>query len=502
MRQRTLILVFTIMASLVIGIGSIAGQSPAGQEPEAVVGGTVNYQGYVEDNGQPVNNSCDFRFGLWDAATNGTIQGSKHVINNITVTEGRFSAKLNDGGQWGSNPFTGDERWLEIEIRCGSGQYTTLSPRQEFTAVPYAQSLRPGAIVSGTTEEDAIFTVANLGEGHGIHILEAGLNGIYINETGWSGLQIDSAGTHGLLVSTAGGDGAFVGTASDDGYSVFQALDDGVSVEVAADDGLFVRNTGDAWTGCQDSGYNNGVEICNPQDYGFHTRGGFWGGLHVSDAGIYGASIHSNVTGIGVGTDGGTGVLVNSAGYNGVWVADADQFAGYFDGDVAITGTCSGCLIAMMGINVSDSSLQPGDVVSVQGIQTNAPVSGVPMLMEVAQAKDGQALVGVVSGRAELTTSPESEGATTQLVPRDEPAEPGDYVNIIIYGPVQVEASALQGAIVAGDAVTINGDGALRALQTVVVDGITLREDGSTLGIALQDLSSGDGLIWVLVNPR
>jgi hypothetical protein len=59
---------------------------------------------------------------------------------------------LNGANEFGTTPFNGDARWLDITVRCpaGSGTYTPLAPRQTLAATPYALSLRAGAVISGT----------------------------------------------------------------------------------------------------------------------------------------------------------------------------------------------------------------------------------------------------------------------------------------------------------------------------------------------------------------
>jgi hypothetical protein len=50
--------------------------------------------------------------------------------------------------------FTGQSLWLEVSVRPdGSGPYTTL-PRQPISPTPYAWSLYPGAVISGTLSGD------------------------------------------------------------------------------------------------------------------------------------------------------------------------------------------------------------------------------------------------------------------------------------------------------------------------------------------------------------
>lgn len=106
------------------------------QAPDATPLGTgFTYQGQLKSDGSPYNGTCDFQFGLYDAATMGTAVGEL-TITGVTVSEGIFNTQLD----FGSGKFTGDNRWLEIWVRCpaGGGTYQQLLPRQPLTAAPYA----------------------------------------------------------------------------------------------------------------------------------------------------------------------------------------------------------------------------------------------------------------------------------------------------------------------------------------------------------------------------
>jgi hypothetical protein len=94
------------------------------------------YQGQLQESSSPVNGSCDVQFSLWDAAGGGSQIGNTQGAGGLNVVDGLFTALLD----FGSGPFSGDDRWLQIAIRCpdGSGSYSTLSPRQKLTAAPYA----------------------------------------------------------------------------------------------------------------------------------------------------------------------------------------------------------------------------------------------------------------------------------------------------------------------------------------------------------------------------
>jgi hypothetical protein len=114
--------------------------------------------------------------------------------------------------------------------------------------------------------------------------------------------------------------------------------------------------------------------------------------------------------------------------------------------------------------------------------------------------------VGVVRGRAVLDEAPEGQelrpGETgRRLVPHDGAAQPGEYLSIVIYGPMQVKVGAAAGPIQPGTRLVVGGSGAARALKTVVVEGLTLAESAPTIGIALTAPDAA-GLVWVLVNPQ
>jgi hypothetical protein len=91
------------------------------------------YQGFLKQNGQPVNGTTSLTFRLYDAPTGGTQIGSA-ITQNVNVQNGLFTVELNFGTVW-----TGGDRYLEIQV--GS---TTLSPRVKITPAPYASfAMRP-----------------------------------------------------------------------------------------------------------------------------------------------------------------------------------------------------------------------------------------------------------------------------------------------------------------------------------------------------------------------
>src|SRR5688572_6969881 len=123
--------------------GQVQGSQPG--QPLDPVGSGFTYQGRLKDGGSPADGQYDFVFTLYDADSGGTQVGSPVNIADQSVTEGLFTVQLD----FGSSPFQGSARWLEVAVRpAGGGTYTTLDPRQPLTPVPYAMSLATGS--SGT----------------------------------------------------------------------------------------------------------------------------------------------------------------------------------------------------------------------------------------------------------------------------------------------------------------------------------------------------------------
>jgi|GEM_PF-798525 len=101
---------------------------------QAPLGGAFTFQGYLSAAGAPIEDTCDFRFGLWNAAAGGAQVGPTLDQAEVAVEQGRFTVLLDFG-----SVFDGTALWLETAVRCtGEPDYTTLAPRQALTAAPYA----------------------------------------------------------------------------------------------------------------------------------------------------------------------------------------------------------------------------------------------------------------------------------------------------------------------------------------------------------------------------
>jgi len=116
------------------------------------------YQGELRTAGVPAAGLHDLRFRLYDALVGGAQLGGTLCADNVGVADGRFTVDLDFGGQ-----FTGQQRFLEIEVRADSGLgcgnsagFTILGPRQPLTAAPYAAfALGAATAASATTAATA-----------------------------------------------------------------------------------------------------------------------------------------------------------------------------------------------------------------------------------------------------------------------------------------------------------------------------------------------------------
>ena len=95
----------------------------------------INYQGVLTDSaGTGLDTTVNITFGIYDAAVSGGVIWTE--VQNITVVEGLFSAKLgeNSFNPLGSTIFSSPLRYLGITV----GTDPELSPRVQLVSVPYA----------------------------------------------------------------------------------------------------------------------------------------------------------------------------------------------------------------------------------------------------------------------------------------------------------------------------------------------------------------------------
>ena len=206
---------------LMLSAGGVIAQEQGPQSPQSAIGTTFTYQGQLKNASGPVTGSCDFQFSLWDSLANATGQiGTMQSKSSVPLSQGQFTVQLD----FGVNVFSGEARWLQIEVSCpaGSGSYTTLAPRQPLTPAPYAlYSTSTGALQgrSITTTAPAVGQVLKWNGGAWSPADDAigspgsgDISGVY------AGKGLTGGGASGevtLTVSYAGSGAAFTAAHSD-----------------------------------------------------------------------------------------------------------------------------------------------------------------------------------------------------------------------------------------------------------------------------------------------
>jgi len=174
MRAQLMIRVLTVLCGFGMALSAQA----------APLGNGVTYQGQIKADGLPINDPVDLRFTLWDAEGSGSPPvggsqiGASQLLANVAVANGQFTVPLNAGGQFGADAFSGEARWLQVEVcaDAGCGTLTVLSPRQPLTAAPYAM-----------TSLTALSTVGI--DGHSLDAADGSpTDALFVNDTGRVGI--------------------------------------------------------------------------------------------------------------------------------------------------------------------------------------------------------------------------------------------------------------------------------------------------------------------------
>jgi len=135
------------MAVVAIVLIAAAGAGATEPQPQGPVTTSFTYQGRLaNDGGDPIDDSCNFRFTLWDDPDAGSQVGLLLSLPDVAVTGGLFTVPLDFG-----DVFDGTALWLEVAVQCsGDPGYSMLMPRQALTAAPYAAYALNADMVDGS----------------------------------------------------------------------------------------------------------------------------------------------------------------------------------------------------------------------------------------------------------------------------------------------------------------------------------------------------------------
>ncbi len=184
MNRKRVFILFVVLLALLIPLSVVTAQGPtpkSGRAPTTNLGTAFTYQGQLEQNGTPVNATCNLQFGLWNSASGGALVSgtTTQTVPAVSVNNGLFTAAID----FGASGFNGDARWLAVAVQCPPAlNYTPMTTRQALTPAPMALTL-PGLY----TQQN--FTSTNV-------------------IGGYSGNSV----TSGIVGATIGGGGAISGT--------------------------------------------------------------------------------------------------------------------------------------------------------------------------------------------------------------------------------------------------------------------------------------------------
>ena len=327
----------------------------------AVAQGTaITYQGHLIHQGQPANGQFDFEFRLYDAVTGGTAVGGA-VSQTLQVSAGLFTTIIDLG-----NPFTsGQKYWLEIKVKPngGAGAAQALAPRTELAAVPVALTASKLALPLNQTVNlpGNVLQLKNDGAGPMLVTTSKAVSpaaGVALFNTGsGAGLQVSA--------TCEAPEAAFKVFNTGTGRGIFASSTLGRPVDRAPDISpeQFAGGMSESYAAASPNVLGGGAALTTtgfiPPGIGSIAIGdvGTWGyaidsvgviGQCPSGVGVYGTtdSLNGNInTDPGViGVRGrsayGTGVAGESqfgAAVRGT-ATSASALAGYFEGDVEVTG--------------------------------------------------------------------------------------------------------------------------------------------------------------------
>ncbi len=369
------------------GAGAAAGRAYGASMGAAVlapplspIGTGFTYSGLLVIGGAPAGGQYDFTLKLFDALSAGVQVGSTINIANQAVIDGHYDVQLD----FGPSAFQGQARWIEIAYRqAGGGAYTTLTPRQPASVVPYALSLSPGAVISGNSGAvtQGILTVRNESVGTALYGNSTSGYGLYGSSTSGKGVYGSSISSDGVYGSTSNNlsAGVFGSSTSGTGVKGTSSASFGVYGSTSSENpsiaGVLGQSTGTGGVGVKGTAnFGSGTGVYGTSSTGTGVRGeattssgmGVWGsapssgGTGVYGEGYYGIFGYSDyrtgnaIYGLSNGSsnskavvgDNWSGYGVYGTTYSGIGVYGQVRtygvgYAAYFQGNVHVNGTLS-----------------------------------------------------------------------------------------------------------------------------------------------------------------
>ena len=539
---------FTTGVRLAAAQGPISGSGPTGGGiASAPLSSAFTYQGRLERGGSPVNGTCSMAFKLMDNPAGTANQIGNTLNKSVSVANGLFTVELD----FGEYTFTGDGRFLDITVNCGSGA-ETLTPRQTLFAVPYALGLRPpttlhyggatlnligcaqGLAASGPAVREAptstpaitdcsalvgwadgsspTIRANNTGSGMGVATTVKNNSAIYaVNNSIYATVWAKNNGT-GNGVSAEAGAGTALYAMNNSIYTTVYAKNNGSGMGVAAEVGagmaLYGKNTGTrpalrlqndasgtvveaiAWSGDIIRAWER--LDANGTNYNLRFKVTRQGDVRADGTFASPASDLADLLSAATGLEPGDVLVIGADGrLTRSTSANATHVAGVFATKPAFLGGMT-----------EDATASPLEALPAMTPASPAGLTPAPQVASGLQAAPDLQVVSVApvaqapSSKAVASVGPKADDDPLARAYREQ-----GLVPLALAGVVPVKVSAENGAIRPGDLLTsasLPGH-AMRA-QSVDVAGIALHRPGTIIGKALGGLEAGTGTIKVLVS--
>lgn len=205
--------------------------APAASRAQSTV---FTYQGQLKDAGAPAVGNYDLVFRIFDADIDGIQYGADYSLPAVPVDGGLFTVDLD----FGPGVFDASPRWLEIEVNL-----QPLSPRQQLTSTPFAQTCNDANYAYGpwiTAAPDLYYTDGNVGIGTSAPTAKLEIGG----EAGVDGLRFPD-GSLQTTAAVGGGGGDSIWSLN--GTSAYYTAGK-VGVGTSAPDAMFHVVGGPVWT--------------------------------------------------------------------------------------------------------------------------------------------------------------------------------------------------------------------------------------------------------------
>jgi hypothetical protein len=323
-----------VLLAFIVG-GSVRAQGPAvpgGTQvvPEGPLGTRFLYQGKLQQNNSPVNDTCDLRFTLYDAANDGTQIGLPVTRTNVVIDDGLFTVALD----FGSDAFLGESRFMEIAVKCAADAgFVILDPRQTIAATPYAlYALQVaehdhwgeswGGDGTGLTLNNGDVGLLSTGRDYGVHGRATSTVGIAVAGTSTA----TSGTTYGVYAEASSSDGRAIYGAND----ATSGLAYGVYGRTDSTGGRAVYGYAYATTGNNYGVYGETRSTSGDGVYGLANAGsGPAYGVHGLSASSSGRGVYGYATSLSGITYGVYGWAESTGGYGVYGLADASTGTTY-----------------------------------------------------------------------------------------------------------------------------------------------------------------------------